>query len=76
MDEDERQRRANEAEYSVALLMLVSLESQHGDPKHIKRFDQRLVRLRTQLTSEEVAQAEKVVNKVDRTAKALLAGRA
>ena len=68
------------AEYSAALLMLVSVEAQNvpatdTQSAHVKRLDRRLAKLRTQLDPEEIAAAEQVVNKVDRKAKAILAGR-
>ena len=64
------------AEYSAVLLMLVSRETQPGAEAHVKRLDKRLAKLRDTLDSEEIAQAEQVANKVDRNAKAILAGRA
>ena len=61
------------AEYSAVLLMLVSLEGQPGTEAHVNRLDKRLAKF--PLDPEEIAEAEQVVNKVDRNAKAILAGR-
>lgn len=72
---DELERDALRCEYSAALLMLVSLEPQPNTEAHVKRLDNRLSKLRDLLDQEDISQAEQVVNKVNRQAKAILAGR-
>ena len=60
--------------YAVLLLELVSLEAR-GKALTVKQCDDKLAKLREKLDPDEIADAERMVNKVDRQAKAVLANR-